>query len=382
MAVLAWIVTGVLGAFTLRRYLYGLASWLPRRPHAPSRTRSIVVLVAARNEERGLPRLLAALDQLDYPAEKLNFVLVSDGSTDQTADIIRQWAGRQPRAQALILPESLGKGAALRAGMTLAPAADLVAVVDADTVPRPDALAHLAGAFDDPKVGAACGYPDPGLDHRSVVARYAALERWAMHLVTMAGKDRLGAHPSTIGAFCAFRAGALAHIGGFASGSLVEDIEVSMALTRRGWKLRWIGEAVAREDVPTDLDGFRLQRLRWSRGLMASAGQARNLEDLMVAAGYLDRLVFAAGVVLALIGRGPIWAPIAYAAAPVATVLTAVWRARAPRKIAYLAAIPPMVLADLAVTVESAVPALSRTRRGWRAGARAHPDQTTTEEVP
>ena len=369
MTVLAWIVAAVLAVFTVRRWLYWAASLLPRRTSAPSRTRSIVILVAARNEEQRLPRLLSAFERIDYPRDLLSFVLVSDGSTDATPEIASRWAGRTPRAQALILPERRGKGAALQAALETAPTSDLVVVIDADAAPQPDALAWLAGAFDDPAVGAAGAYPDPDLVQVSTAARYAALERWVSHLVTLAGKDRLGLQPSVIGAFCCVRREALTAIGGFPQNAAAEDIELSMALSGKRWKTRWVGQAVAREDVPADLAAFRAQRLRWSRGLMASSARASGLEDLLVAAGYLDRLAFAAGVVLAVMGRLSGWFLLAYVAAPLVVILTALWRAGAPNKPAYLWSIIPMALADIGVTVESALAQLIRAPLHWRSRA-------------
>ena len=377
MNLLAWTVTGLLGVFTVRRYLYWFASLLPARPHAPSRTRSIVVLVAARNEAQELPHLLAALERTDYPADRLSFVVVSDGSGDATPDIVTDWAARHPRAQAVILAASHGKGGALQAGLAVAPASDLIVVADADTTPDPDALAHLAGAFDDAATGAACGYPDPGLVHTSMVSRYAALERWAGHLVTLAGKDRLGAQPPAIGAFCCFRATALAEAGGFPSDTLAEDIDISMVLSRQGWKTRWVRQAVAREDVPTDLHDFRLQRLRWSRGLMSSWSKARGVEDLFVVAGYLDRLAFVAGVGLVVLGLAPAWVPIGYTAAPLIIVATALVRAGAPDKLAYLWSIGPMTLADIGVTLESALPRFAKAPLSWRSEGRRKQDSET-----
>jgi 1,2-diacylglycerol 3-beta-glucosyltransferase len=374
MILLSWAIGVLLGLFTLRRYLFWFASLLTARPCAPSRDRSVAILVAARNEAAGLPRLLSALERIDYPANRLTVVLISDGSTDATAEIIGAWAGGRVGAKVLVLSENLGKGGALQAGLQIAGASDLVAVIDADTLPRPDALARLAGAFDDERVGGACGYPDPGVAQTSMVARYAALERWVSHLVTFAGKDRLGFQPPVIGAFCCIRATALAEIGGFARGTLVEDIHLGLELSRTGWKTRWIGQAVAREDVPTDLKAFRLQRLRWSRGLMASSRKARGLEEWLAAAGYLDRLTFVAGVVLAALGLMSVWVPIAYAMAPVAVIATALHRARPPNRFAFVMSIVPMILADIAVTLESVAAQVAGAGIAWRAqGRQARP---------
>ncbi len=364
MTYVGWVVSTILCAFTLRRCLYLIASLLPPRPAVALRTRSITVLITARNEQAHLPNLLAALEQSDYPDRLLNFVLVSDGSTDSTPDIIDSWVARRTRAQSLLLPASQGKGAALQSALALAPPSDLIAVLDADTQPSSDALAWLAGAFEDPATGAACGYLQPFNTRISTTSRYASLERFTTHLVTLAGKDRLALNPPAIGALCCFRRSALEQIGGF-SGALAEDISTSFHLVGGRWKTRWIRNAVAREDVPADLNAFKAQRLRWSQGLMATATSSRTLEDLFVAAGYLDRLAFLSAVLLTALGVVSIWVPLIYAAAPIATSWAALHLARADGKLSILFSIVPMTFADIAITAESLLAFLFREPARW-----------------
>jgi cellulose synthase/poly-beta-1,6-N-acetylglucosamine synthase-like glycosyltransferase len=354
IVVCSWSVSISLLLFTVRRYLYWLASFQISRADRPSREKSIAVLIAARNEAELLPRLFASLESCDYPRDLLSFTFISDGSTDATPRLMAEWCAHRERAQVLDLPATLGKGAALDRALGAAPHSELVAVLDADTEPAPDSLAWLAGAFLDPLVGAAGGYPAPRNPTVSMTSRYAALERWVYHLVTLAGKDALGLNPPAIGALCAFRRQALDSIGGFPRRAVTEDIVVSMDLVRCGWRTRWLRQAVTHEDVPIDLKGFRDQRSRWSRGLLESRRSASRFEDLMVAAGYLDRLVLAAGIVMAIAGWISPWIPALFILAPVITVWTALWRAPVRHKMGFVLAAIPMLIADLCATAGSA----------------------------
>ena len=235
----------------------------------------------------------------------------------------------------------------------MAPATDFVAIFDADTVPRPDALSLLAGALADPSVGAAGGYPEPGNSAATVTSRYAAIERWTLHLVTLAGKDRLNMNPAAIGALCLIRRCALDEIGGFPVGATAEDIQISLLLNRHGWRTRSVIEAVSREDVPELLADFRAQRQRWSRGLEQTRGAGSTIEDHFVAAGYFDRIVMIAALPLAWWGTLS-WHFLGfYVATPVAGLLVAVARAQPPAVLATLASIPVMAVADLGVTIAS-----------------------------
>lgn len=345
VAVIALLVV----LFTRRLLVLG-ASLLPRRPVRPDMSRSIALLVAARDEAAHLPALLASIARLEYPADRLQVVLVSDGSTDTTAALMRAWRDGPFRTEVVELPESVGKGGALAAGLAHASPSDLVVVLDADAAPRPDALRWLAGAFNDARVGAATGYPSPDNADASTTARYAALERWVHHLVWLAGKDRLGLDPSVIGVLFAVRRAALGQVGGIPVGRLTEDIDLSSSLLAAGWRLRWIGEAVVREDVVTAYPAFVAQRQRWTRGMLQGTRHARSWEQLFVALGYLDRVVLVAAVPLVALGAlAPAWV-LLYLTAPAATIIVAMGRGGAARPLAVLRAVALMSFADLLTT--------------------------------
>jgi cellulose synthase/poly-beta-1,6-N-acetylglucosamine synthase-like glycosyltransferase len=329
--------------------------------------------VAARNEARLLPRLLAALESLDYPAQLLHFVLISDGSNDSTPKLLENWTRRRSNAITLHLTAHAGKASALRRALELAPEVDLIAVLDADTVPEPGVLQHLAGAFRDPVTGAAGGYPEPHNANASLTARYAAIERWILHLVTLAGKDRLRLNPAAIGAISMIRRQALIEIGGFPVGATAEDIHISVLLNRAGWATRSVVAAVAREDVPESFAGFQAQRLRWSRGLMETRRAASGVEDVLVAAGYCDRLVLLAAIVLACAGWVPAWLLALYLAAPALTIGLAVSRARSRQKWRVVLSLPLMVVADVAVTAGAMLSHLSAGPIRWQTRQPAEP---------
>jgi cellulose synthase/poly-beta-1,6-N-acetylglucosamine synthase-like glycosyltransferase len=279
---------------------------------------------------------------------------------------MKGWVDGRRNARLVHLVHSEGKASALAHAFAAGGSSELVAIFDADSEPEPDALAWLAGAFDDPSVGGAGGYPRPGNADSSMVARYAALERWVCHLVTLAGKDRLDHNPAVLGAICALRRSALKDIGLIPPDVISEDIWISMKLTTAGWRTRWIGEAVAREDVASELGVFWKQRIRWSRGQLSSGRIAGSVEDFMVAAGYVDRLVFLAAAGLTITGFIPLWLPAIYLLAPTLTLMTALRRARAHNVAAYLFSAMVMLAADIGVTLNSAFAQLRGRRHDWK----------------
>jgi cellulose synthase/poly-beta-1,6-N-acetylglucosamine synthase-like glycosyltransferase len=109
------------------------------------------VIIAARNEAGRLPAKLDDVLAQDYPADRLQLIVVSDGSTDATADIARAHAGS--RVECLELEERMGKEAAQVRGIRAA-RGDILVFTDVSTRIGGLGLRGIAAAFDDPVVGA------------------------------------------------------------------------------------------------------------------------------------------------------------------------------------------------------------------------------------
>lgn len=114
----------------------------------------VSVLVVARDEEEVIAARLANLLALDYPADRLEIVIASDGSSDRTDDIVRCREIQGVRLEAW--PEPCGKAAALNRVLPRL-SGDIVVLSDANTLFAPDNLRKLVRWFADPAVGVVCG---------------------------------------------------------------------------------------------------------------------------------------------------------------------------------------------------------------------------------
>jgi len=115
---------------------------------------SLSVLIAACNEEANIEAKLKQTVQLDYPADSLEIVVLSDGSQDRTDDIVRGFP--DPRVRLVRVAERRGKTNAQNVGVKQA-VGEVLIFSDATTVYHPQALRHLAENYQDPSVGAASG---------------------------------------------------------------------------------------------------------------------------------------------------------------------------------------------------------------------------------
>jgi cellulose synthase/poly-beta-1,6-N-acetylglucosamine synthase-like glycosyltransferase len=141
--------------------LAGISGFFRKKQAKPGYTPFLSILIAAYNEEAGIRRKLEQTLALEYPADKLEVIVLSDGSTDRTDEIVRSFA--DPRVQLLRVTGRKGKTNAQNEGVQIA-RGEVLIFSDATTIYHPQALLHLASNYADPRVGAASGryqYFDP-----------------------------------------------------------------------------------------------------------------------------------------------------------------------------------------------------------------------------
>lgn len=372
-------MVAAVAALTLRRLVLLVAALAPRRPLRPSPAcPSVSVLVAARNEAAIVQELLAALEKLEYAANRLSFVLVCDGCTDGTTASFRRWAEHRPGAQMLELSAHAGKAAALNKGLELADG-ELVVVLDADLRPHPGFVRELVPAFADERVAAAAAYLRPVNADDNVVTRYAAVTSWVHQLVTSAGADRLGLNPPTFGA-AAYRRDALEAIGGFPLVPIGVDVAASRRLTQHGWHTRFAPASVVDNTVVSTLADYWRQHIRWARGAFGASQHARSsfhgtvaqrLETWGSTIGYGDRLVFALAAAGAVAEVLPWWLPIMYLAVRGAEIVVASLEGGARRGLPrVLLATVLFFAADLLASLAAVVAHVARMPYRWHSPRR------------
>ncbi|MGI5166222.1 bifunctional polysaccharide deacetylase/glycosyltransferase family 2 protein [Spirillospora sp. CA-253888] len=240
-----------------------------RRPEPGGPAPGVSVIVPAYNEELGIAATVRSLLDTDHPGP-LEVIVVDDGSTDRTADIVA--ALDLPGVRLARKPNG-GKPSALNAGIAAAHAEVLV-LVDGDTVFQRDTLRHLVAPLADPAVGAVSG-------NTKVANRRGLLGRW-QHIEYVIGFnldrrmfDVLGCMPTIPGAIGAFRRRALLSAGGVHDDTLAEDTDLTMAISRAGWRVVYEENALAWTEAPASLRQLWRQRYRWCYGTLQAMWKHR-----------------------------------------------------------------------------------------------------------
>jgi len=232
---------------------------------------AVSLLIAAYNEETVIEERIRNALAMDYPPAKLEIVIGLDGCSDDTAAIVRRFAGRGVRL--LDYPHRRGKAAVLNAAMSEVKS-PIVLLSDANTEIDPRALRRLVRWFHDPNVGVVCGHVvlrDPR-SGRNVDSLY-----WKFETFLKQCEGRLGALLGANGPIYAIRRDLYVPIP---PETVVDDFVIPLVVKlRSGCAIIYDCEAVAHEETPPDVMSEFHRRARIGAGGFQSIGMVWKLLD-------------------------------------------------------------------------------------------------------
>ncbi len=196
---------------------------------------SVSIIIPVKDRAADLRHCLHSLQQIHYPQDKLEVVVVDDGSSDSTPDVARELGATLLESGAVGGGPALArnKGAALASG-------EILAFIDSDCTAAEDWLADLLPAFSDEKLAAVGGWVD-GMHHGSALDRYEAvmssLNLGRREMSGGAGGDTFYLPSCNL----LMRKSAFAAAGGFRSELHVgEDVDLTWRLRDAGWKIQYM----------------------------------------------------------------------------------------------------------------------------------------------
>jgi len=252
--------------FDLPRYTFSLVSlalfgvWR-RSDSPPAGNASVSVIIPTFNGASGLGPTIASLHRQTLRAFEI--IVVDDGSTDNTRAVAEGARARGLVDMVICHGTRCGRSAAINAAARFA-GGDLLLTVDADTVFEPTAVARLAAAFGDPRVGGASCNIAISNERDSL---WTGLQSVEYLMSISAGKsmlDMADAIACLSGACSMYRREIFMGQGGLDVGP-GEDLEFSLRLRRLGYRIRFVPEAWAETDGPTSAISLLRQRARWDR---------------------------------------------------------------------------------------------------------------------
>lgn len=250
-------------AFVLVTFL-GKPARIARGKAPESAEPKVAIIVPCWNEGETVAATVESLLALEYPADKLQLVLVDNASTDDTPEVMARY--RENPQVTLLREEKRGKHNAVNAGIAAAPSAEIIGCLDADSFVAPGALREMIGRFNDPSIGAvtaAMSVHEPRnlLQHMQNAEYIFGITRQnALSVVN-------GIHV-TPGPFSLYRKSAVLTLGGFKHGHQTEDLEMALRLQRGGYHIANAPRARVYTKAPLTLGKLIKQRTRWTSGYL------------------------------------------------------------------------------------------------------------------
>ncbi|HEY2341954.1 MAG TPA: glycosyltransferase family 2 protein, partial [Chthoniobacteraceae bacterium] len=224
-------------------------------------------------EGKVIEKTLRSVAGGDYAGE-LEIIVVDDGSRDNTAAKVEEFAREDPRVRLLQQPNR-GKALALRNGVLHAKN-PIIVFLDADTLFEKGTIRALIEPFIDPHIGAVSGNARVG-NLRSFVAWCQALEYICGFNLDRRAYTEWNCITVVPGAVSALRRSAIDAAGGFSDQTLAEDTDLTLTLHRLRYRMDFAADAVAWTEAPETFRTLAKQRFRWAFGTMQCLWKHRDM---------------------------------------------------------------------------------------------------------
>ena len=267
-------IASFLGIFTITFYLL---SFLDKKEkvmdYSEQELPSVSIIIPAFNEEKGIKGSINSALGIDYPKDKLEIIVVDDGSKDSTYEKIKEY--QNERIRVFKHNKNMGKGIAINKGIKEAKG-KVIVTMDADnTLVEKTALKKAVKYFRDPEV--MCVSPIMAIyKPKGILQRVQQIE-YLLGVFLRKSFANLEAVHITPGAFSIYRKSFFDKYGGFPKNNLTEDMEVALRIQYHGYKIENSLESVIYTIAPNKFDTLLKQRKRWYVGLLKNLWDYRML---------------------------------------------------------------------------------------------------------
>jgi biofilm PGA synthesis N-glycosyltransferase PgaC len=229
-------------------------------------------VIPAFNAADCIERTIDSIFNLDYPQDKIRIIVVNDGSTDNTLNVLKRMAKKHSNLR-ILSKKNEGKAVALNYGIKQVKT-PITVILDADTLPERDLLRKAAAQLEDRKIMAVTCRIIP-------VNRNRFLERMQIIEYAFTSFYRKLLHYTsalqTTPAFTLFRTEFFKRFGYFDPGNLTEDMDMGMRVQLNNYDIGYVFDSYAVTLVPPNFKSLARQRIRWSYGTLYNLYKFRKM---------------------------------------------------------------------------------------------------------
>jgi cellulose synthase/poly-beta-1,6-N-acetylglucosamine synthase-like glycosyltransferase len=223
-------------------------------------------------EGRRLRKTLDSVLNSNYPKNKVEIIVVNDGSTDNSLDIVKPY--KKFGIKVISYKKSHGKTYAINQGLKIA-TGELVAGLDADSYMMPDVLEKLVPCFKDKNVMAAI--PSIKIAKSNSIIQQIQSQEFLSATFIRHVQSELGSIPLAPGAFTLVRREFIKKHGALRTDTMVEDLELSLRIQSEGYLIENVVNANVYTSGVKTLKAFANQRLRWFVGFIIQMKRYKHL---------------------------------------------------------------------------------------------------------
>jgi len=235
----------------------------------------VSVIVPAYNEEDVILETLDSIVGLDYPKDKLDVIIINDGSTDSTRDIIEKFIGvHKEQDIKLINQDNQGKWVALNNALKIAKG-EFFTCLDADSSAEKAALKKMLPYFTDNNVAAVL--PLIKIKNPKGILQKIQCYEYVVNFFYKKVMSYLNCVHVTPGPFGVYRKDIIDKLGGFRQGHNTEDMEIAFRLQKHQYKIIQLLDVDVHTYSPKNLKDFYFQRNRWNKGSILNVWDYRKM---------------------------------------------------------------------------------------------------------
>lgn len=277
--ILIWVFY-LLSFLSLYVQIYFLVVFLERRkdmiirrhPIKLSEYPGVTITVPAYNEGLNVKKTVDSLLAMDYPADKLFLILVDDGSTDDTFEVMKMYEGN-PQIK-MFKKANGGKFSAQNLGLEHS-TTEFVGCLDSDSLVHPEALKRIMTYFADPEVMAVA----PTIvswQPKNIVQRAQKVD-YELQIYVKKMLGFVNAIHVTPGPFSIFRMEVFRKLGPYKHAHVTEDQEIALRMQTNGMRIDHALDAYVYTISPNTVMGLYRQRTRWIYGFLRNAMDYKHL---------------------------------------------------------------------------------------------------------
>lgn len=243
----------------------------PTRLVVPAPLPEVSLFIAAYNEEDIVASKMENCRALDYPADKLKIVWVTDGSNDKTNEYLKEY----PDVTVLYQPQRKGKTAALNRGIHYI-STPYVIFTDANTMLNKEAITEIIRQFSDPKVGCVAGEKRVEIQKEQGATAGEGIY-WKYESALKALDYRLYSAVGAAGELFAVRTELFEQMP---SDTLLDDFILSLRIAQNGYKIAYCKDAYATETASLNMKEEEKRKIRIAAGGLQSIWRLRSLLNI------------------------------------------------------------------------------------------------------